>query len=477
MFGRWLYRLLVKIKSGATIFCTEIDMQSGQRKWLKEKCTFVIVAIVMIGYLIFNHYAYGNIPIFKNDIRIVNIIKSKFPADYDVTIKKGDLVGLGENFYVAYGNKHYVKKLFAIGWSEVEKIEKYKNEVNYPIVKIFYVDDSGIFQYIHMPDFFLEFKVKELYTYKPIVLSSEDNIDIHSTNAIEIMKNEYQKSFSGTSLFYLSDLKILDIDDDGKDEIVATWISYAGGSGGTKFSTIMEFIDGKIKLSSGYPDFMDYRFSSIYYAIVKNTGMIPHSKYNPAKLKNKLKKFVFYIDKNIEEYHLFEQKNNFKEDLWRLSDLYYTEFPSSDAIFYNIANEKEIEKNAISFRHTDIYSNFLKYDNKVVFVEAFYLDDDECHWCQHEWMLLSFIYKDGRWLSDRNVNGNGLNAQFLNSEKKYTLHDIHGTYELPGNIMGLAWNFISPDWNPAALQNISDPQGIGMIKKSPVIEYMDKIYK
>lgn len=469
-----MHQLIVKLKIFITKLCFLKDGSKRKIKW--QTCNFFGFLLLITFYFFYQKYEYGNLPIFKNDVRIEKIIKSKFPSDYDVTIKKGDLTGLGENFYIAYGNKSYVKKLFGIDWSEAESLDNFRDELNYPIVRIFYVEESGFLEYL--PEFILELKIKELYTYKPIIINDDSNIDINNSNTIKFMKNEYKKSFSGTSIFYLSDLKISDVDNDNKDEIIATWISYAGGSGGTKFSTIIEFLDGYIKLSSGYPDFIDYHFSSIYYAILKSTGMIPNSKYNHIELKKKIKKFSSdYINENIDDYHLFENKKIFEDDIWTLNKLYFSKYPSTDVVFYNIANEDKIEKNTIFYRHTDIYSNFIKYENQTVFVEAFYLDDNECHWCEHEWMLLSYVYKDGRWLSDRNINENGLNAQFLNLKKRYTLHQIHGTYELPGNITGLAWNFISPDWNSPALHNVSDPRGIGMIKKSPVIEYMDKIYK
>ncbi|MGZ3016559.1 hypothetical protein AAER19_39130, partial [Pseudomonas aeruginosa] len=64
-------------------------------------------------------------------------------------------------------------------------------------------------------------------------------------------------------------------------------------------------------------------------------------------------------------------------------------------------------------RHTDDYSTFLDIGGKKIFVEAFYVDDDACHWCEHRWRVMAFHYDDGRWISDRTINGDGFNGQWL----------------------------------------------------------------
>jgi hypothetical protein len=108
--------------------------------------------------------------------------------------------------------------------------------------------------------------------------------------------------------------------------------------------------------------------------------------------------------------------------------------------------------------------------------EAFYILDSDCHWCGHYWRYLSFIYKNGRWISDRAVNGDDFDGGWLSETKKYTLNGIFGTYPDQG-LFGIAFSFLNPDWTRSSKEHISDPMGIEMRLTSPIDKRIIKIHQ
>ncbi|MCO2015137.1 hypothetical protein FA417_14300, partial [Pseudomonas aeruginosa] len=127
-------------------------------------------------------------------------------------------------------------------------------------------------------------------------------------------------------------------------------------------------------------------------------------------------------------------------------------------------------------RHTDDYSTFLDIGGKKIFVEAFYVDDDACHWCEHRWRVMAFHYDDGRWISDRTINGDGFNGQWLRNAEPLGLNDVFGTYRDQGPA-GLAWSFIDPRWTASSQHDMDDPLGVGMRTLSPVEQWVKERYR
>lgn len=452
----------------------------GTEKHLKKStCLFILFIFLSLGYVTFQKLIYGNVQVFKNDIRIESIIKAAFPMNYNIEIKKGDMVGLGDNFYIAYGNKTYVNKLYAS--QDIKTLDSYakRKEVNFPIVKIFYLQESSIFEPIFslIPDFInnyiLEWRINELYTYKPIIVLDEiSNIDKKDKKLL--IKN-YTKEFSGLPVFYISDVKVADIDNDEKDEVICTWIAFGGGSGGTKISTIIEFIDRKLSISSGYPDTMDYESMSYMQAFLKYSGEVNKNQYSKVELQKLVYKFEESYNLDLSKFGLFNNKKTTSEDLNKIANIIGNIYTPDLIDMYNLEDQGQVNK--IAVRHTDIYDEFVKYDDQIILLEAFYLPDQMPHWGKHEWFIYGFVYKDGRWLLDRNINNKDAIGAWLNWNKKYTIHEIHGTYDEANNFGGLAWSFINPEWNPYANNHANDLFGIGTKTISPVKSYVDKIYK
>ncbi len=446
------------------------------------KKNYLIYIILILVVLFFSQIFFDNkIPIYKNDVRIIKQIKKFFPENYTVTVKKADLLGLEDNFYIAYGNHEYVDKLYAM--EDFNGLKKYKNYVNFPIIKIFYLKTSSFTEFIlnflptNLYDWFIEFKITEFYSFEPVIddiFSDEKKFD--KSSKIDTIKKQYTSLYSGLMVFFISDVLIEDVDNDGLDEIICYWKIFSGGSGGQKFSTIHEFIDEEINVSNGYPDFVDdYDFMSYLYSIFKYNGSLKNTTYDKSNLNKSLQLFYedFELDKlnfNISNY--LNRKLEDK-DFIEIVRPYKENYSSIGNELYDLSNNK-VKPLKINLRHTDIFSEFIKINDHFSLVESFYLNDENCHWCEHDWIVLGFIYNNGKWYSDRNINGDYFLSQLLN-QKSFTIHEIHGTYNLH-TAVGTEWHFINPNWTEESYKNTSDPFGVG-IKKIPEIEkFIKKIY-
>nr|WP_178381786.1 hypothetical protein [Pseudomonas aeruginosa] len=108
---------------------------------------FQATAIVVVSYFLYwtyQLYQYGEIPISKKDVMLRQAILARFPADYEVEIKGADLLGFGEKFLVAYGNRRFVGKAFAMDDQVIERLERNQGRTNLPLVKVFYIAEPGL---------------------------------------------------------------------------------------------------------------------------------------------------------------------------------------------------------------------------------------------------------------------------------------------------------------------------------------------
>ena len=443
------------------------------RSLKKVLCLIVGLSVVHLLFIIFALHKYHELPSLKKDLRIRQIILSRFPPDYDVSIKVADLIGLGDCFYVAGGNKSYVSHAYAYTKDGEDPFKTCKGQINYPIVKFFYVREPGFLSAIFSVIPFLkveaqcaELSVKEYYSFSPIPVTLSTELVIAEQRSAYHTSHEYPSTFS---LFGFS---ILDLDSDGQEEVVTTWLDYSGGSGGTKWSVICDFTGGTLKMSTGYPDLLNIEFSKCLWAIVRYSGLLKPSQRDEGEL---IKVMPVLRQSGVTEAESKKilrnppQRQEIDSILKRLSSL-SSEGPDK---FLNLCDGKVVEVYA---RHTDDYGTFLKVDDRFVFAEAYYILDSACHWCEHTWRIMSFLSHDGRWISDRTVNGSTFDGDWLAEDRKFTLNDVFGTYADQGPF-GIAWSFLNSDWTGTSKYGISDPYGVEMRLTSPVERRIRAIYR
>lgn len=106
---------------------------------------FQATAIVVVSYFLYwtyQLYQYGEIPISKKDVMLRQAIPARLPG-----LRGGDQgrrpARLGEKFLVAYGNRRFVGKAFAMDDQVIERLERNQGRTNLPLVKVFYIAEPG----------------------------------------------------------------------------------------------------------------------------------------------------------------------------------------------------------------------------------------------------------------------------------------------------------------------------------------------
>lgn len=427
---------------------------------------FVILA-VYTGYAVYSYTSYGRLPWYKKDIALRDYIVADFPEGYDVDVVPADLVGFGDKFYVAYGNCKFITNGYFIAENTIEEFQKNKGKINYPLIRVYHVRDidilssfSSVFSFFGTLSGFVELQLEESLSLSLIPVSSED--------VVEGAVKEYEDKYGFPHSFSISDVVIDDVDGDDKDEVIVTYLDYGGGSGGIKYSAIIEIVDGELKISSGYPDFFNIEFSRVLRALERYSGLNDEKYADYQTLRTILGESdtIRAFKEGLEEGHLSPEVVH--DQIVHLQEMIQT-YPDT---LYDISNKKHY---SLYRRYTDDYAAFHKIGDIRVFAEAFYIVDDEAHWAPHLWRLMGFRYNDGRWISDRNINGNTFNGVWLDEDQKFTLNEVFGTRPEQGH-MGLAFSFLNPKWTASSRKGVSDVFGGEMRVISPVDKKLRKIY-
>lgn len=427
----------------------------------------IAAASVVVLYLLIlavELYRYHQLPAPKKDLRIRQEIVARFPRDYEVTIRSADLLGLGDRFYVAGGNDSFVSHAYVVDEDSESDLKKNEGKVNYPSLKLFYVREPGflsallaVLPFFNVERQFIELSLKEYYELTPIPFMEKAGKDPGA------QKREYEREFSFPSTFSLLDFQIFDPEGDGQERIVTHWLSYAGGSGGTKWSAILDFINGELKVVSGYPDLLNVSNSTVLWAILRYSGVL-RPEWRDTKELGELRPVLEFMGLSGDDITYLITRRPAPNRLESILDDLNERNPVPPDKFLNLWDHSYIE---LFSRHTDNFAQFIPLQGKYVFADAFYIEDSSCHWCPHLWRVMSFFYRGGRWISDRVVNGSRFNGVWLDESQRFTLNDVFGTYEDQGP-MGLAFSFLSPDWTPSSKRGISDPWGLEMRMTSPV---------
>jgi hypothetical protein len=429
--------------------------------------TAIAVGLVLLVYLFFlgaELARYHAIPTPKKDLRLRQEILARFPSGYDVSIRTADLLGLGDRFYVAGGNSSFVAHAYTLDPDFEKNFDANKGRVNFPMLKIFYVKEPGLLSALFavLPFFdverqFAEISLSQYYDLEPLPIDAPGNPTQGEVRA------KYSQEFRFPSTFSLLKYDVFDADSDGQDEIATQWLSYAGGSGGGKWSIILDFIDGKLTAFPGYPDFLNIDFSRSLWALLRYSGTLD-PKWKDMEELTKLFPILEELGLTDKERETLFYEKASVEDIDNIVEHLHSNAKLLPNKFMNFADGTTLD---LVSRHTDDYSQFIKVGDSYLFADAFYIDDSACHWCGHRWRILSYLYRDGRWISDRVVNGDRFDGQWLAKGAEYDLNQVFGTYPDQGP-PGLAFSFINSDWTMTSKEHRSDPFGVEMRLTSPV---------
>ena len=199
----------------------------------------------MVSYFLYwtyQLYQYGEIPISKKDV-MLRCHPRAFRRTTRWRSKGADLLGFGEKFLVAYGNRRFVGKAFAMDDQVIERLERNQGRTNLPLVKVFYIAEPGLLSSLLNLSPFLDIQ-------KNMVELSLGNTGRSSWSPSIRTRSETARAVRNRlclpQLFSLSQLEVADYDGDGRDELRLGYLSYAGGSGGTRWSVIYDLKDGAL---------------------------------------------------------------------------------------------------------------------------------------------------------------------------------------------------------------------------------------
>ncbi|MEK2660839.1 hypothetical protein AAAC05_05680 [Pseudomonas aeruginosa] len=372
---------------------------------------FQATAIVVVSYFLYwtyQLYQYGEIPISKKDVMLRQAILARFPADYEVEIKGADLLGFGEKFLVAYGNRRFVGKAFAMDDQVIERLERNQGRTNLPLVKVFYIAEPGLLSSLLNLSPFLDIQKNmvelSLREYRKIQLVPFD------PDAKRKPREQFETDYAFPQLFSLSQMEVADYDGDGRDELRLGYLSYAGGSGGTRWSVIYDLKDGALTAHSGYPEMLDIDVARFIQAVNLYAGLDGTLPRDQRQLEDVVGRGSERFALTAAERQALVADPPQRDDYARVLMSLSPRSPYAPDRFIDLGDGSRL---TLAPRHTDDYSTFLDIGGKKIFVEAFYVDDDACHWCEHRWRVMAFHYDDGRWISDRTINGDSFNGQWL----------------------------------------------------------------
>jgi hypothetical protein len=208
---------------------------------------------------------------------------------------------------------------------------------------------------------------------------------------------------------FISQKRIIDLDGDGKKEVILRLMTPTCGSTAEIFNFVFSRTENEYNFTATFPE-------SSYF----KEGMM--GDFNGSKINSVEELFRLAIEKKWKPVNLFDSKNVF-------------------------VNGKEQE---ILFGTTDDYFDFTDIDNDgtyeaIVAKMDWKFSDDcfkegmetnpncECHWCPHNWLIGVFKYKNGEFIVDNKFN-DGL---LLPTKEKYDLYDIMGYRPYPVNMFGV----------------------------------------
>ncbi len=243
--------------------------------------------------------------------------------------------------------------------------------------------------------------------------------------------------------------------------------------GGTRWSVIYDLKDGALTAHSGYPEMLDIDVARFIQAVNLYAGLDGTLPRDQRQLEDVVGRGSERFALTAAERQALVADPPQRDDYARVLMSLSPRSPYAPDRFIDLGDGSRL---SLAPRHTDDYSTFLDIGGKKIFVEAFYVDDDACHWCEHRWRVMAFHYDDGRWISDRTINGDSFNGQWLRNAEPLGLNDVFGTYRDQGPA-GLAWSFIDPRWTASSQHDMDDPLGVGMRTLSPVEQWVKERYQ
>jgi hypothetical protein len=342
----------------------------------------------------------GSLPSFNPATRYTDFPKAYFSKKSDIFIKEVHMNDTGFKSFITFEKSTYFKKIFVSPKSLGQ------------------VDEHG-------EDAFRASKIKEgrkLMIFEPIDLGILNPIiqlfiPLKKVYEIEILNNGY-------SNYQIYNIESIDIDSDGKQELIVHWLDYGGGSGGTYISAVLCVSDGQYKVVDFFP---------VPEPITKD------SVREREELLADKSNFDGEDDFNDSRKSLLELKQYLSQHNVEYSSNGYVDYITNNQHDFKINGNKT--RLSLSSYHTDNYYKFMQTGNTGGFrlVTAQSFGDGSCHFCPQSWAITSFSFVGKKFVPD---------GEFMPTkiDKKigWSIQDVHGyTFS---SVSGLISYMLLPPW-------------------------------
>jgi hypothetical protein len=356
----------------------------------------VVLLILAIIYFVFT----GSFPSFNTETRYRDFAKINFTRKSDIYFKEVDTNGTGFKSYIAFEKSSYFKKVF-ISPTSKENIEK------------------------HVKDAFKardQHEGKKLAIYKPI--------DLGILNPLIQLLIPFKKVFDVEiqdqkgSHYKIFNVESLDIDNDGKQEVIVHWLDYAGGSGGNFISAIISENNGEFKIVDFYPVFTPITSKDVHWRKEQLTD------------KNN---FENENDYNKSKQSFLELKQFILQDEEEFRKGGYLNYVETEEYVFRV-NGKKI-KMALSSYHTDNFFGFLplKGDGGYRLVSAQSFHDVDGHYEAQSWALTSFRLVGKKFVPDFEFE-----PTKVDKKVGWSIIEVHGY--TTSSYFGLISYMLLPPW-------------------------------
>jgi hypothetical protein len=362
-------------------------------KTLSRSIILSFIAGVIISFIIFL-ISINKIPSPFLDARALSSVTHNLDKSYKYKVLTLPIKPENSPSIIIWGND---KNFNEYCYNQTDKNSQ--NIKNKPIIKIFKKNDFSLLSLI--PFFKQDYK---LYT--------EFSFSLPKNNGLKKFSPEVNDDY------WISDIKVDDLDGDGSDEIIVRAYSYICGSGGNLYVFILKDNGNGLTITPGIPE----------VSIFKN---------NEAKESNKV----------------------------TLSDI--------TSIYVNSGKEEKL-----TYVGTDTYVGFkdLDGDGLKELVMGFmtwpgFSSNDprfECHLCPHTWYIGVYKYHSGDYIADNNWNHGLLYV----TEDKISLGDAIG---YPDDIVNNLFGLLGPYYYECA-DKICDPFHDLARKKSEILKITEEKY-
>lgn len=404
-------------------FINKGPVRKAHRFKIPIKTIFILVLLLAFTliYFIFT----GSLPSFNTETRYRDFAKIDFIRKSDIYFKEVDASGTGFKSFVAFEKSSYFKKIF-VSPKSLDQIEQH-------------VKDASKAKKIN--------EGKKFAIYKPIDLSVFSQIIQLFMPYKKVFEMELQDQ--GGSHYQIYSIENLDIDNDGKQELIVQWLDYPGGSGGNFISAVICEIAGEYKVVDFFPVLTPITEESLRWRVQQIADKKNYDGENDYKAaKQSLLDIKQFISQNEED---------FKKDG-------YLNYAETEYFNFKINGKKT--KLPLSSYHTDNFFKFvqLKDGGGCRLISAQSLRDVEGHYAPQSWALTSFSFVGKKFIPD-------FEFEPIKIDKKigWSIMEVHGY--TTSSFAGLISYMLLPPW--LEMQDRSD----AIMKArtvSVVTDYFDK---